>query len=286
VCLALLPTAARGASAAADEPGVVARVSSRFDPAPLPADGTTEATLVLELRDAWGAPLEHVEVVSVASHGALGAARERGQGVYEHAYRPPAEVPEGDAFVQVTDAAGSFVRLLRIPLRPAGSPPVFLGAGAGYTRSPGTASGPRGQLEAWVPFGGPALRLGAGLTAGLGRATKTVSDRDGTLRSRSEATFVPVALRLGWDALAGRRVSVIVGGGAAAAFAEVRTSISSEVAHGVGFGWLGFADVALTLGAGQLVLGASYGAVPVHTARFRIDPGGLAGTVGYRVAAR
>jgi hypothetical protein len=265
-----------------DAPPVPTTVASRFVPAVVPADGATDARLVVELRDAAGAPLEHVQLVTVASHGSLGAVRERGNGVYEHPYRPPPEVPDGEASVRVTDASGSFERFLRIPLRAAGSR-LLVGAGGGYTRSPGVASGPRAQVEAWAPLGGPELRLGAGLTAAYGTASKTVSDPTGALRSRTASTFVPVALKLGWSAWAGRRLTVTVGGGAAAAWAEFRTTLSGEVVHGFGLGWLGFVDAGWALGPGQVVLGASYGSAAVQAAGYRVDPGGLSATLGYRL---
>jgi hypothetical protein len=265
-----------------DAPPVPGAVASRFVPAFVPADGTTDATLVIELRDAAGVPLEHVQLVSVASHGWLGALRERGHGVYEHRYLPPREVPDGEATVKVTDAAGSFERLLRIPLRPEASR-LLAGAGGGYTWSPGVAAGPRAHVEVWVPFGGPELRLGAGLMASYGTATKTVRDPSGALRSRTDSSFVPVALKLGWDAYVGRQLTVTVGGGAGAAWAEFRTTLSGEVVHGFGLGWLGFGDLSWALGPGHVVLGVSYGSTAVQTARYRVDPGGLAGTLGYRL---
>jgi hypothetical protein len=265
-----------------DAPPVPSSISARFVPAQLPADGSTEARLVLEVRDVAGGPLEHVQLVSLATHGVLGAAQERGNGLYEQVYRPPATLPDGDAAIRVTDASGSFERRFPIPLRPRGRR-LLLGAGGGYTRSPGDASGARGFVDAWVPFGGDVARFGAGLSAAYGAATKTVSDPGGTLRSRTTATFVPLSVRLGWDAHAGRRLTVTVGGGAAAAFAEFRTSLSGEVAHGVGLGGFGFGDLAWALGPGQVVLGLSWGSVPVQTARYRLDPGGLAGTLGFRV---
>jgi hypothetical protein len=262
-------------------PPVPTAVASRFVPAVVPADGATDARLVLELRDAAGAPLEHVHLVNVASHGSLGALRERGNGVYEHTYLPPPELPVGEATVRVTDAGGSFERLLRIPLQRTGSR-LLVGAGGGYTRSPGDASGPRGQVEAWVPMGATP-RFGAGLTVGYGTASKTVSDRSGALRARTEATFVPVALKLGWYAHAGGRLTVTLGGGVAGASAEFRTPFTGEDVNGLGVGWLGFADVGWALGPGQVVLGASYGTAAVRVAGYRIDPGGLSATLGFRV---
>jgi hypothetical protein len=262
-----------------DAPPVPASITSRLEPSPVPADGRTEARLVLEIRDAAGMPLEHVQVVSVASHGALGAVRERGNGVYEHTYLPPAELPDGDAQVRVTDGMGSFEKQVRLPLRPQARR-LSLGLGAGYTRAPGEASGLRVVGEVWTPFAG---RFGAGLSAGYGTASKTVRDATGTLSSRTTATFVPVSLKVGWDAYVGRRLSVTLGGGVTGAWAEFKTSLSGEIVRGFGAGWLGFADVGWRLGPGQVVLGLSYGVVPVETADYRIDPGGLSATVAYRV---
>jgi hypothetical protein len=191
----------------------------------------------------------------------------------------PGELPEGEAQLRVTDGTGSFERRFSIPLRPE-TRRLSLGLGGGYTRSSGDASGARILLESWAPLRG---RLGAGLTVGYGTATKTVRDATGTLASRTTATFVPLALRLGWDAHAGRRLTVTLGGAVALAWAEFRSSLSGEIARGLGAGWMAFADLGWRLGPGQVVLGASWSATPVETAAYRIDPGGLSAALVYRV---
>lgn len=263
-----------------EAPPVPATISARFVPRLVPADGATEAKLLVEVRDGAGMPVNHVQLVSVATHGIVGSPTERGNGVYEHTYQSPGALPDGDAQLRVSDATGSIERRFPIPLRPAPHA-LLVGAGAGYTQAPGDASGPRALVEAWVPFGGPEVELGAGLQVGFGRATKTVSN--GALSSRSEATFVPMALKVGWAAYSGRRFSVTLGAGLAAAVAEFRTSLSGEVARGFGVGWLGFTDLGWSLGPGQVVLGLSVGAVPVQTPDARIDPGGLSAALGYRL---
>jgi hypothetical protein len=245
----------------------------------VPADGRTEARLVLEVRDAAGIPLEHVQLVSAATHGVLGALRERGNGVYEHTYLAPAELPDGDAEVRVTDPAGAFERRFSVPLRPQARR-LSVGLGAGYTQASGEASGGRILGEAWLSLGG---RFGTGVSVAWGTAAKDVHDATGSLTSRTTATFVPVALKLGWDAYAGRRLTLTLGGAATGTWAEFKTSLSGEVARGFGMGWLGFADVGWRLGPGQAVLGLSYGAAPVEIDSYRIDPGGLSVTVVYRV---
>lgn len=263
----------------ADAPPVPSSVTWRVEPSPVPADGRTEAHVFLEVRDAAGLPLEHALLVSAATHGTLGALRERGNGVYEHTYLAPAELPDGDAQLRVTDGTGAFERRFPIPLR-ARTRRLALGLGGGYTRGAGDASGPRLVVDAWVPFAG---RFGAGLQLGYGTARKEVRDPSGTLASRTTATVMPLALRLGVDLWAGRRLSVTAGGGAALAWAEFRSSLSSEIVRGVGAGWTAFVDAGWRLGPGQVVLGLSYGAVPVETGGYRIDPGGLSATLVYRL---
>jgi hypothetical protein len=262
-----------------DAPPIPSTAIARIEPSIVPADGRTEARIVVEVRDAAGLPLDDAQLQSFASHGTLGAARGRGSGAYELAYVPPAELPQGGAELWIVDASRTFERRFPIPLRPP-THRLSLGIGGGYTRAPGDASGPRIVGAAWAPVAGP---FGVGLSATYGTAAKTVHAVDGALSTRTTATFVPLALALGVDVHSGRRVTVTVGGGAALAWAEFTSSISREIARAFGAGWLGFGDLRLRVGPGQAVLGLSYGSARVSTARYQIDPLGLSATLTYRL---
>jgi hypothetical protein len=262
-----------------DPPPLPAAAAWRVEPSPVPADGHTEARVVLELRDAAGLPLEHAQLVAVATHGTVGAVRERGGGVYEQTYVAPPALPDVDPELRVADATGGFERRLPVPLR-AAARRLSAGAGGGYTLASGAASGARLLVDAWAPVAG---RVGAGLAVAYGTAATTVSDVGGALSSRATTRFVPLSLKLGWDAYLGRRLSVTVGGGASVAWAEFRSSLSSALPRGFGLGAMGFADLGWRAGAGQVVLGVSYGTVPIETSGYRVDPGGLSGTLAYRV---
>jgi hypothetical protein len=258
-------------------------VTARVVPHPVPADGRTEARVTFDLRDAAGMPLPRAQLMALASHGTLGKLSERGHGVYEVTYLAPASLPDGEAVLRVVDGSGTFERTLPLPLRL--SPRrVLLGLGGGYTRSPGAASGMRGRADLWVPFRLRGALLGAGVTAGYGTAERTVSDATGALQGVTRAAFVPLSLRVGYEVLAGRRASLTIGAGAVAAFARFESTLTSATEAGWGGGAVAFAAAGLALGPGQAVAEASYSTATVETESYRIDPGGLAATLGYRLA--
>jgi len=264
---------------AAQVPGSVAM---RLEPSPVPADGRTTARLVLDVRDASGQPLEHANLVTVASHGTLGKVVERGGGLYGQTYLAPEAVPDAEPRLRMMDAGGVFEKSFAIPLRPR-SHPFLVGVVGGYTLAPGDASGPRLGADLWVPVRAGAARLGVGLSLGLGSASRTVSDPTGTLRSDTEAALVPLAAKVGYELWAGRRLSVTLGAGAQGSWASFKSSLAAGTQQGFGLGWMGFADLAWLVGPGQAVLGLAYGTAVVETDDFRIDAGGLSVLAGYRV---
>ena len=257
-------------------------ITARLAPSPLPADGRTEGRLVLDVRDAAGRPLEHAQLVAVASHGTLGKMEERGKGLYEQTYLPPSSVPDGGAAIRVVDGSGGFEQSFPIPLRP-DPHRLHLGLGGGYTWTSGDASGPRASAELWLPFcpGGPCF--GAGLAAGFGKASRTVSDPDGTLMSVTRATFLPLTAKLGYEAFAGRRLSLTIGAGGVATWARFDSTLAGAVQQGWGLGWMGFVDLGWALGPGQALLEVSYGSAVVETDDYRLDPGGVSALASYRV---
>jgi hypothetical protein len=279
------PGGARAAGSAnwqLDAAPIPGSVTARVVPDPVPADGRTAARVTFDLRDAAGMPLPRAELVALASHGTLGKVTERGDGLYETTYLAPPSLPDGEAVLRVVDGTGRFERTLPLPLRLAPRR-VLLGLGGGYTRSPGAASGVRARADVWVPFRMGGALLGAGATVGYGSAERTVSDVTGALRSVTRATFVPVSLRVGYEALAGRRASLTIGTGAVAAFASFESTLTSTTEAGWGGGLVAFAAAGLALGPGQALVEASYSFAAVETESYRIDPGGLAATFGYRL---
>jgi hypothetical protein len=256
--------------------------TARLVPSPVPADGRTEARLILEVRDASGQPLEHAQLVAVASHGTLGRMEERGGGVYEHTYVPPAALPDGEATLRVVDSSGTFEQSFPIPLRRR-SHRLLLGLGGGYTYGSGDASGPRASGEAWVPFCAGGACFGAGLAVGFGMASRTVTDPGGTVRSDTEATFVPVTVKVGYEAFAWKRLSVTLGGGGVATWARFESALAGGQQQGWGLGWMGFVDLGCALGPGQALLEISYGSSAVETDDYRINPGGVSALATYRV---
>ena len=103
------------------------------------------------------------------------------------------------------------------------------------------------------------------------------------LQSRSDATFLPVALKLGWEIVAARRFSVTLGGGPVATYATFTSSLSSGQTSAWGLGGMGFAQAAWALGPGQVVLEASWAYAPVESGGFQLDAGGPGLLCGYRL---
>lgn len=264
---------------AAPKPG---SLTARFSPSPVPADGRTVARMVLDVRDAAGMPLENAQLIPVVSDGTLGPLEPAGRGLLAATYVAPAALPDREVVVKVVDENGGFERVLPVPIR--SNPRRFLlGVTAGYALSPGDAAGARFGLEAWVPWRAGSLSFGSGVSASYGSASKTVADAGGTLQSRSEATFVPVALRLGWEIVAVRRFSVTLGGGPVATYATFKSTLTSGETSAWGLGGMGFGQAAWALGPGQLFLEASYAYAPVESGGFRLDAGGPGLLGGYRL---
>jgi hypothetical protein len=256
-------------------------LTARFSPDPVPADGKTQATLVLDVRDGAGLPLDGAKLMLVASHGTLSPLEGQGEGRYQTTYSAPAMLPAGEAFIRVVDSSGAFESKVELPLR---EDPHHLLAGlrAGFTHSLGSQLGPRFGVDVKVPFhvGGSALALG--LSALYAQASQTVSDSSGALSSQSSATFIPASLRLGYELYAGRRLAVTAGVGGMATWAQFQTSLTGATATRWGFGGLAFVELSVAAGPGQLFGDLSGALAPVESQAFRLEAGGVGLEVGYR----
>jgi hypothetical protein len=257
-------------------------VVARFDPSLVPMDGRTRATLALEVRDAAGNPLDGAQLVAVPTAGEATALVARGGGRYEATYVPPAQAPGGDALLRVADAAGGFEQRFPLPLR-ADTRRFLVGARAGWATAFDDLSGPRVGLDVWAPLHAGDLTFGVGLSAAVARAKQDVTDPATGLSSRSEATFAPISLRVGWEALATRRLSLVLGAGGTAASVTSKSSLVTGSTTSWGFGGLGFANLGASLGPGQIFGEVSYGVARVSSSSVALDAGGLAIDVGYRV---
>jgi hypothetical protein len=259
-----------------------ASIRARFVPSTVPADGHTAARLQLDVRDVAGMPLRGARLIPVVSDGTLGVLEERTPGHYEATYTPPESLPEGDAKLKIVDANGGFEQTTAVPLR---HDPrrLLLGVTGGWAQSPGDSAGPRFGLDAALPWrlGGSVVVLG--LAASYGTVERSVTDPAATLTSRSKASFVPVSLRLAYEALAGRRLSLALGAGGVATYARFQNSLAGAEQQGWGFGGVAFAAGVLALGRGHAFVELSYSYAPVETADYRLDAGGPAVTAGYRL---
>lgn len=265
-----------------EAPAAPRSVVARLVPSPVPADGRTEAALVLDVRDAAGMPLDGAQLLVAASDGTVGALAPVAKGRYRASYVPPETLPEGAATLRVVDAAGTFERSLPIPLRgPTGR--LLVGVRGGFVHSLGDLSTTRAGLDLVVPFRLAGAALFAAATASFAATSQTVSDPGTGLSSRSSATFVPVSLRAGAELWAGRRASLSVGAGAVAAFARFETSAVSGQTAGTGFGGLGFAALSIGAGPGQLFVEGSWSQVDVEGGSSRLPAGGAGLEAGYRL---
>lgn len=258
-------------------------VVASFEPRLVPVDGRSRATVALEVRDAAGMPLDKAPLLAVASDGAVGELVSRGGGRYEATYVAPVSSPGGSPTLRVTDTSGNFEQHFPLPLRE-NPRRLLVGARIGYGTALDDLSGPRVGLDVWAPFRLGSVWLGLGLSATVSQARRTVEDPWTGLESESEVTYAPVALRAGWELLATRRLSLVLGAGGTAAYASSRSSLVTSPSTAFGFGGLGFLSAGWALGPGQVFGEVSYGAARVSSPEFELDAGGVAVDLGYRIA--
>jgi hypothetical protein len=274
-------TVTGGANWQLEAPPVPRTVTARVVPSPVPADGRTAARVVLDVRDAAGMPVAHAQLIAVASHGTVGKLVPAGNGLYETTYLAPSGLPDGRSVLRVVDRSG-FETSVPLALRETPRR-VLVGVGAGYVRSAGDAAGPRFTADVWVPFRLRGATFGAGLSASYGTAERTVADATGAVESVSRATFLPVSLRLGYELFAGRRLSVTAGAGAVAGVVRFESSLSRGAVDALGVGATAFLSAARAVGPGHVFAEASYSVLEVRAADYRIEPGGPAVVLGYRL---
>ncbi|HUB09831.1 MAG TPA: hypothetical protein VMB50_22705 [Myxococcales bacterium] len=265
---------------------VVASVS----PSPVPADSSTSATVRFVVRDEAGQPLAGAHLVAIARDGTVGKLEDEGGGSYVASYTPPASLPAQGEELRIEGTAEGFEESLPLPLR-AKPGHLLLGVRAAFSYSFADLYGPRVGLDAFVPIRLGSQYFGVGVSALFGMAGLSVSDPVSGLTARSQADFVPLALRLGYELYAGRRLSLWAGLGGVATWAQFSTAPAgapAETQNQWGFGGQVFFGLAYALGPGQFFADLSYSYEPVQSsstfATFNLDAGGLALEAGYRFA--
>lgn len=257
-------------------------VHSQVTPSPLLADGSSRAMVSLDVRDGAGLPLTGAKLILLTHDGTVGPVTELGDGRYRAEYIAPSRVPPGgEALVKVVDASGTFEKAMSIPLRKRQR--LLIGPRVGLTHSLGDLAGARLGLDLWAPLRLGDVHLALGASAMFQRAAQTVTDGSGALSSRSEATLVPVTVRLGYELVASRWASAHLGVGGVATWAKVRNSLNGYEPSRIDYGGLGFVAGALLLGPGQLFAELSYAYAPVEHPDFRLQAGGVGLGVGYRL---
>lgn len=256
-----------------------ASIAATVRPDPAPADGKSEVEVLLEVRDAAGAPLTGATLELLGEKGALGPLSEQGNGRYRAVW-VPAEGAEGAVQLKVRDTTSAFEQPVTVRLRERNR--FELGLRGGFSHSLGDQLGPRAGLELWRPFGVGSQTFGVGLGLSWLYAAQRVADGSGATASQSQAHLFPLALRLGYEALSTGRVNLLLGLGGVLAYARMSTSLTGVVSDAFGGGGQAFVAAGLRLGPGRLFLEVSYGYVPVRSASFTAQAGGLSADLGYR----
>jgi hypothetical protein len=255
-------------------------VAAAVSPSPVVADGKEKAAVLLDVRDKAGLPLQGAQLIALASHGSASPVVEVGEGRYRLDYLAPDVVPPGDeALVRIVDSSGTFEKIVPVPLRR--ELRLLAGIRGGVTHSLHSLVGPRAGLETWLPLRMGNANLGVGLSGTFGTASQTVGQD--ALQTRSEASFIPIALRLGFSPYLTSRFTSYLGLGAMAAWASVKNSASTDRAVEVGYGGMGFATGAFALGPGQLFAEISFSYLPIDDPDFHLEAGGLGLECGYRI---
>jgi hypothetical protein len=182
----------------------------------------------------------------------------------------------------VTDTGGNFEQRFPLPLRE-NPRRLLLGARVGYGTALDDLSGPRAGVDLWAPLPLGRVWLGVGLSATVSRARRTFTDPVTGLVSESEVTYAPAVLRVGWELLATRRLSLVLGAGGTAAYASSRSSLVTSASTAFGFGGLGFLSAGWAAGPGQVFGEVSYGVARVSSPAFELNAGGVAVDLGYRI---
>ncbi len=257
-------------------------VRARLSPSPVPADGRTEASLELDVRDAAGMPLGGVSLIATASDGTVGRLEPTAPGRYRASFLPPDALPAEPATLRIVDAGGGFERRIPLPLRQR-TGRLLLGGRAGWVHSLENLTTPRIGLDLVVPFRAGGAWMFAGVTASVATTSQTVTDPVSGLSTRSEATFAPVSFRGGAELWSGRRASLALGAGLVVAPARFRTSARDGDTVATGFGGEGFLALSVAAGPGQAFVEASYAQVQVETDDARLPAGGVGVALGYRL---
>jgi hypothetical protein len=263
-------------------PSAPSEVTARVLPDPIPADGRTEATVRLDVRDAAGLPLTGVKLLAVASHGTLGPLTEEGEGRYVAKLQAPNDVPDGKALIRVVDSTGTFEQKVELPMR---EDPrrLLIGVRGGYTHSFEDEQGPRVGMDLSIALHAGPTMLWLSAVADSSWATQTVSDASGMLSSKSQLFFLPLQGRLSVELWAGRRLAVLLGAGGGATWARYATTLNglTSVTWAPNAG--GYAQLHVAAGPGHFFLEAGYTWSPVNGVGFRLDAGGIGVSAGYRL---
>lgn len=259
-----------------------AHLTIEASPSPVPANGGVEASLSVQVRDEGGAPVEGAHLLAKTPYGVLSALRDQGEGRYEATYLPPRDITGSRVPITIYDADGSFESTQEIRLRrDPGN--LVVGGSVGARLNVEGELLPRLMLEGWVPIRTAAGFVNAGLLAGFATRNEVQSDASGELASEGKWLIVPIEARVGYDIWANSSVSIMLGVGGTAVFAQF-TNDEAEVNEGQwGAGGLGFGAIGVYTGPGQIFMDFSYSYSVVSGEFSTLDVGGFGLFAGYRV---
>lgn len=257
-----------------------ASLKGQVSPRIVDADGRSRAVLSLDVRNKAGLPLEGAQLIALASHGTVSPVIELGEGRYRAEFHAPDSLPPGsEALIRIVDSSNTFEATVPVPLRKVER--MLFGAHVGFESNLGEMDGPRAGLDALVPlrlFGAP---FAVEATADLGGATQTIHSSLGD--SRSDALFVPLALRLAYSPYLSSNLSTYVGAGPVLVLARVSNPVNGYRAQKAAAGAVVYGTCALNWGPGQVFGELSWTWATVDHPDFRLDAGGLGVAIGYRI---
>lgn len=259
-----------------------AHITVEISPSPVPADGRTEASVVVWVRDARGTLLEDARLLSRVDHGVLGELKALGGGRYQATYLPPPDLVADRAEITFYSADDAFQSAVELALRRAPGA-VMLGATVGGRLNFDGETMPRVMLESWVPVPTDFGIFSVGLLAGFSMRSDEILDSDLGQASTGDWLIIPIEARAGYDLWANSTLTLTTGVGGTAVFARFSNDELgvSEVKWAAGA--LGFAALGLAAGPGQIVCDVSYAYADINGEFATLDAGGLGLFVGYRM---
>lgn len=267
------------------ETGAVSQIEVLAEPARLPADGRSVATITARPRDRAGNLVPGASLVAQA-RGRVKGFQSRARGTYTAGYVSRRLTSSGanvEEPVVVRDRDGSAFGTVSIELVPTGEHFV-VAVRAGYLNNLGQLSAPLAEVDAGVRGLVLSPQLVLGLSSGYYGASDSSRDRSRREEVTWRAQVVPLRARITYEFPTSSGILPVVGATGGVAFAQTRTSAPSAgraldhpVVPVVGL----LAGAGLLLGPGAVLLEGAYGYAPLRSEVLRGNLAGLSLSGGY-----